>query len=172
MDKLKIIKRRLSTAEVEYFINEIKTTPNITGYTKKEWNNFNNIWVAEVNHEIVGIVVNTNLLKSWVETSIVYVISSKRNQGIGKALFLSAFNSALRENKNIYYVSRNPIVIRWMKEKNMIFSKILGLPLPILIHIIIKSLSIYRIKEYCRKRYIYKPKKQFLHAYIINDLKK
>jgi len=160
-----ITKRSLLDTEIDFIVKEIKKTPNIIGYTRREWRNFKDVWVAEADGDLVGVCVNNSLLSGWGETSILYVVERFRNNGIGKALYKEAFADLRRRKRHIYYVSKNPITLKWMKNEQMKFVKMYQLPWPVLLHILKKVLSFYRIKELIRKSLVFKKEGKFLHAY-------
>lgn len=164
---LTITKSKLTRQEINYLVEGIKATPNIIGYTKREWERFGEVFVARVDGKMVAVAVNSNLTDGWAETPVLFVNEDYRFKGIGKKLFTEAIAELKKSSQNIYYVSRNPIVIKWMQEEGMKFDNIFYLPFPVILHIIHKSLSLYRIKEYIRKLIIFPHQKPFLHAFII-----
>lgn len=165
MNNIVITKRKPRKEEIDFFISEIKTTPNISGYTKKEWERFKDVWIAEAEGKAVGVVVNKNFSKDWAETPILYVHEPHRFKGIGKRLFKEAIKSAKGAKKNIYYVSRNPIVIKWIKEEKMKIVPINKMPLSVFLHFLKKMLNFYRVKEFIRKIMVLKTEGPYIHGY-------
>ena len=58
MSNFQITQRALTSYEIDLVIKAIKETPNITGYTKKEWQSFGKVFVAEINSELAAVAVN------------------------------------------------------------------------------------------------------------------
>lgn len=152
MPNFSITKRPLTIQEIDLVTREIKQTPNITGYTQKEWQNFGKVFVAEVNSEIAGVAVNVSISKEWEEFAVLLVLEKYRGQGLGKALFNVALEDIKNRHKNAYTTSRNPIVLKLMKENGFQFLSLLKLPLPVTLFNLKFICSFYRISEFLRKQ--------------------
>ena len=111
--------RKVNQLEAKKMIDKIKTTPNIVGYTIKEWLNCEHIIVAEdEGGQLLGACLNYDFAESWTKIAALYVFEEFRGRGIGKALFYESFNDAMKRHKNVYTISRNPTIIKMMKEVN------------------------------------------------------
>jgi GNAT superfamily N-acetyltransferase len=172
-ETFKIVQRSLTYTEAKLLVSEIKATPNITGYSINEWLNFKNILVAEVNNqELIGICYNNEFSDNWVKIDVLYVMPEFRNQGIGGKLFYESITLSNKKSKNVYTVTRNPIVINLMKKCDfLIFENIFNLPYPYKqyqcdfnFHNIKWFINFYRIKEMIRKKIIYKSVEPFLYG--------
>ena len=147
-----ILKTQLSENEVNIFQSEIKNTLNITGYTKNEWAKFEDVWVAKVDGEVAGVCVNIEINREWAEIAVLYVLDRYRGKGIGLGLFNTSFEYLKESGKKIYTTTRNPKVEKYMIGKKFSFVSFFALPLPILLFNLRFTCSIFRIREYFRKR--------------------
>ena len=162
----KIIKRSLSEKEIELLIKEVKTTPNIIGYTKREWSKFKNIWVAETENELVGVLVAINLPYNWIDIAVLYVLKPYRNKGIGRELIDTTTTLIETKGNNLYMVSSNPMVIKNMEEINMtLVNSPFKLPLAIQLFNIRYALNLFRIYEAIRKAVKMKREHRFVYGY-------
>lgn len=168
-----LIQRGLQKNEAKLLVEQIKQTPNITGYSLKEWMNFKNILVAEDRKkQLMGVCLYYDFSKQWTFISVLFILNQFRGNGIGKALFCKACQNIQNNNKNIYTASQNPIVIKMMKNLNfIIFDSLLTLPKPYKKYELIFALralkwvmNYYRIKEFVRKSIIYKEKNKFVYG--------
>lgn len=165
-NSLRILKRRLTDDEVVILMKLIRETPNITGYSYREWQTFKNLFVAESADILVGVCVTEPLYGKWEDVALLYVLDAYRRHGIGSELFRYAFRDLKSKKKNIYVTSRNPVVIALMKEYGMKEVRhILMLPILINLHNIIFCCSVYRLTEFIRKRHVYGAQPPFVYAY-------
>jgi len=164
MPAFQITKRLLSSEEIDLVVEEIKQTPNITGYIKKEWENFGKVFVAEVDCKLAGVAVNVSISKEWEELAVLLVLEKFRGQGIGKALFYKALEDIKNRQKNAYTTSRNPIVLKLMKENGFQFVSLLKLPLPITLFNLKFIFSFYRISEFLRKQKFFPKQEAFQYG--------
>lgn len=114
-----IVPRRLTAEEALCLHRELKTTPNILGYTAGELRAQRDVYVAECEGRMVGACFNTDLPFGWTEIAVLYVLPDGRGQGAGRALFDAAWERIVSRGRHIFVLSRNPIVIGWMEEKGM-----------------------------------------------------
>ncbi|HBG81682.1 TPA: hypothetical protein DDW69_02455 [candidate division CPR2 bacterium] len=157
-------KRSLTDKEAELLIREIRSLPGIIAYTKKDLKRFKEVWVAEIEGKFIGVVVNKDFWQDWTEVKILFVKEEYRDQGIGLDLFKTALNSIKERKRNLYVVSRNPIVVKWMKDEKIPLLKIYQLPIAIRLNIIKKSLNLQRIFEYLRKALILRNKHKWVYG--------
>ena len=152
MPNLQITHRALTSEEIDLCIQALKETPNITGYTKQEWQNFGKVFVAKVNSELVAVAVNVEISKHWEELAVLIVLEKFRGRGLGKTLFNLALQDILGRKKNAYTTSRNPIVLNLMKQSGFKFTSLFQLPLPITFFNLRFIYSLYRLQEFLRKQ--------------------
>lgn len=144
---------------------EIKSTPNILGATRDEWRLFGEIWVAEENGSLVGVAVNRDTGSTWSEITLLYILIAYRGVGAGRRLFEAAWGELEKRGRNLYVISRNPAVIKMMKEKDMRFVNLLLLPYEIQRYNIRFMLNRYRMVELVRKSIVYRGRSlSFKHA--------
>jgi len=161
-----IKKRKLTKAEIALLIDEIQRTPFMNGHSKREWRNFSDVFVAEVDNKFAGVCVDIDLGFNWIEIGAIIVLEKYRGLKIGKKLFEKAFDFAIAKKKNIYVVSRNPVVVKWMKEKGMVLKNhVFGLPWVILWHDFVMFFSFFRIIEFFRKSFSYRNKPEYIYGY-------
>lgn len=159
-----ILKRPLTDQEIDLVFKEIKTTPNITGYTKNEWKGFQDIFVAEKDGKLIGLSLLKVLDEDWSELAALYILPTFRHKGIGRRLFYKSIEYLKTKNKNIYTVSRNPLVIDLMRTNQFKIIGFSSLPRAIKVHIFKHSMSFYRFKEYIRKVFVYKSKDKWVYS--------
>lgn len=162
-DNLNFKERTLTLDESKFLVSEIKNTSNITGYTEKEWQKFFKTIVCEDNGNLAGVCTIAKISNHWYEIAVIYVKQEYRGQGIGTQLFELANNYL--EGRNIYCSSRNPTIIKLMEKKNYtIYNTLSKLPLTINLFNIKWILSIYRLKEGFRKKYMNKSMNGFVYG--------
>lgn len=83
----KISERQLDEQEINELISGIKQTPFIIGYNKKEWLDFEKVYVAEMKDKIMGVCAIKKINSDWSEIIILFIFAEFRKQGIGKLLF-------------------------------------------------------------------------------------
>jgi len=166
MNDLVIKKRKPKEGEIDLLVNEIRETPFIVGLTKREWGNFCDIFVANISGFLAGVCVVKNLSFNWVEIGPILVLKKYRGKNIGQNLFDQAFDFAESKKKNIYIVSRNPVIVKWMEKRGMVLkNNLIGLPWPILWHDFVMVFSLFRIFEFLRKSFIFRKKSEYIYGY-------
>lgn len=176
----KIRQRKLKRNEAILLVEKIKETPNITGYSLREWLNFSNLLIAESNEErLIGICTCCDFGKRWTFLSVLFVLKEFRGQGVGTILFNKTCDISLSRKKNLYTSSQNPTVIKMMKAREFItFTTLIKLPrnykryeFVFFVRLLKWLISCYRIKEIHRKSKIfsdsYKDKKTM---FMVSDL--
>lgn len=153
MDEIIIKNRCLTLDEAKTIRQEIRETPNLTGYSLHELLGFSNVFVSMANKHFAGMIANINFAKNWTEISAFVVLEKYRGQGIGRKLFDSAYIVAEETGKNIFIVSRNPVVIKMMEAKGSLTlaNSLFKLPWAIVFFEFKAVFSWYRITEYFRK---------------------
>jgi GNAT superfamily N-acetyltransferase len=168
-----ITKRRVDQPEAKILVDQIKHTPNIIGYTLKEWMNSEHMFIAENEHgQILGACLNYDFAQNWTKIAALYVFEEFRNQGIGKALFSESYNDSIKRHKNIYTISCNPIVLNMLTQLEFVtFANLLNFPvcfkhdrLDFYIHTLQWLSNPYRIKEITRKHIIDRPEQAFVYG--------
>jgi GNAT superfamily N-acetyltransferase len=150
--------RRLTLPEAVHLHEELKTTPNILGYTVQELLKFPHVWVAEVAGEgssgdsvIAGACISKDLLFGWTDIAMLYVLPDFRGRGIGTLLYTSAFNAAQEQRRHVYTLSRSPEMIHLMKRFGLTITKAWNAPLAVHLEMERHMMSVYRWREAARK---------------------
>jgi GNAT superfamily N-acetyltransferase len=144
--------RRLKPTEALRLHEELKTTPNILGYTVREINAFHDVFVAEVDEQFAGACVSKDLLLGWTDLVVLYVLPEFRGRGLGAELYTAAWQRAAERGRHIFTLSRSPQVIHLMERFGMkISGSMLCAPLAVHLHMNKHMMSAYRIKEAIRK---------------------
>ncbi len=168
-----IVKRKVNELEAALLIEQIKSTPNIVGYTMKEWLKCEHIMVAEDDRgQLLGACLNYDFAKNWTKIAALYVFEEFRGRGIGTALFDRSFNDAIDRHQHVYTISRNPIVIKKMNELNFTtFNSLLNFPdrfksdrLDFYAHSLQWLSSTYRIQEIVRKQIAFPAQQDFIYG--------
>jgi len=162
MEQFEIQKRALTDQEIDLVVEEIKKTPNITGYTKKEWQKFADIFVAQKSGELAGICLVKKINKQWSELAVLFVLPKFRHLGLGRKLHFKAMEYL--QNKNIYAVTRNEATIDFLKHDHFELLNFSQLPFFLKLRVFIYALSFYRIKEYVRKTRVFKNTQKWFYA--------
>ena len=169
----KINSRKLTEQEAILLVENIKLITEITGYSLKEWLTFESVLVAEDREEnMLGVCLAYDFSSNWSFISVLFVLEKFRGKGIGQQLFKEACRRILFRKRNIYTSSRNPVVIKMMKQLNFIlFDTLYVLPQPFkkyeldfLLRGIKWITSFYRMKELSRKYLKYKEKRKFVYG--------
>jgi len=165
-----IVNRKINYSEANFIIKNIKQTPNIMGYSSKEWIASEHIMIAEdENQNIVGVCLNYDFHEDWCKIAALFVLKDYRGLGLGKSLFYQSYNNAIERGKNIYTISANPIVLKMMKELDFLtVEKLNHVPNKykniFYLHTIKWIINLFRIKEILRKKLIFGDSKDFLYG--------
>lgn len=131
---------------------ELKTTPNILGYTVREILRFRDVLIAEVEGSFAGVCVSKDLLFGWTDIAVLYVLPDYRGKGMGTELYTAAWERARERRRHIYTLSRNPQVIHMMERFGMkVSGAIWSAPLAYHLHMNCHMTSLYRMTEAIRK---------------------
>jgi len=170
----KIIKRKLNENEIALMVAEIKKTPHISAYSKLEWKNCQNLFVAQNDEgEMLGACLNDDFQKSWTEIAALFVLENYRGVGIGKELFKMSLIDIIARKRNVLAMSNNPFVVKMMKEYRLeTFDSLENLPDPYRQHSFILNsfyeirwfLNWYRITEIIRKKFVFGAKAKFTYG--------
>ncbi|WP_427162395.1 GNAT family N-acetyltransferase [Aliinostoc sp. HNIBRCY26] len=170
---VKIIKRKVTTSETKFLLKAIKLTPNIMGYSFREWMEAEHIMVAEDEAgKILGVCLNYDFHEYWNKIAALFVLEEFRGQGIGKLLFYESYQDAARRNKNVFTISANQIVIKMMQDLNFVlFNNLLDFPQVISQyrftfygHSLAWLMNFYRMQEIIRKTIVYSDRQNFVYG--------
>lgn len=153
--------RSLTKSEAEIISDEIKNTDNISGYLISELLRFDEMIVTEDAGEINGILFYKEY-RRFVDMKLMIVCRQYRGQGIGRVMFLYFLNKFKLSNKTIYTVTKNPQVVSIISRVGFKKSNFLNLPFLAQINQISLMFSLYRIKEFFRKK-LYLNKNKFYY---------
>ena len=144
--------RPLTADEASSLHRELKTTPNIIGYTAAELLRFRDVVVADVEGEFAGACLSKDLQFGWTDIAVLYVLPAFRGQGIGAVLYASAFARARERGRHVFTLSRSPEVIGLMGRAGMTLTRsVWRAPLAFHLHMNRHMMSRYRIAEMLRK---------------------
>ena len=145
--------RPLTDLEAELLHRELKSTPNILGYTIGELRRLTDVQVAEQEARFAGVCFSVDLRGKWTEIAALYVLPEFRGLGLGERLFEAASRRAQERRRHVYVLSRNPQVIAWMREAGMtIDTQHWRAPPAVHWYLLGYMASRYRIAESVRKR--------------------
>ncbi len=158
---VRLIPRKLTTEEATLLHEELKSTPNILGYTVRELLQFTDVIVAEVapNEEgredsfvFAGACVSKDLLFNWTDIAVLYVLPAFRSRRIATQLYEAAFARARDRKRHIYTLSRSPQIIALMERQGMKMTKApWNAPFAVHWHMNCHMTSVYRWREASRK---------------------
>ena len=144
--------RRLTQPEAEHLHEELKTTPNILGYTVPELLRFTDIFVAESEGRLAGVCISKDLRFGWTDIAVLYVLPAFRGQGVARELYTAAWKRAEQRNRHLYTLSCSPPVIHLMQEFGMKMTpRMWNAPLAVHLHMQCHMMSVYRVREALRK---------------------
>lgn len=151
-EDLLLVRRSLTPAEASRFHEELKTTPNILGYTVKELLGFRDVLVAEAEGDFAGVCISKDLLFGWTDIAVLYVLPAFRGRGIGTRLYTAAWERARHRGRHIYTLSRSPEVLHLMESLGMEpCASVWRAPLAVHLHMNRHMASWYRTREAFRK---------------------
>jgi GNAT superfamily N-acetyltransferase len=150
---LTLTHRRLSRGEATALHEDLKSTPNILGYTASELLRFQDVLVASAaDGAFAGACINKDLAFGWTDIAVVYVLPAFRGRGAGTLLYTAAWESARSRGRHIVTLSRSPAVIHLMERLGM---RITHSPwkAPLAFHLEMNRhmMSLYRVRESFRK---------------------
>lgn len=149
---MKITHRPLTHAEALQLHRELKTTPNILGYTVRELERLSDVQVAEADGDFAGVCFSVDLAAGWTEIAALYVLPEFRGLGMGAGLFRAAWERAEGRRRHIYVLSRNPQVVGWMRERGMtVDGRLWRAPFAVHWYMQCYMASLYRVAESIRK---------------------
>jgi GNAT superfamily N-acetyltransferase len=155
--------RKLTYEEAATLHEELKTTPNILGYTINELTRFQDVFVAAVEGQFAGVCISKDLRFGWTDIAVLYVLPAFRGLGLGTELYTAAYQRAEQRGRHIFTLSSNPQVIRLMERFGMEQTKsMLKAPLAVHLHMNRHMMSLYRIKEAIRKSKAMKRESAFI----------
>ena len=173
--EIKIVKRKLNGKEAKLLVTAIKNSPDISGYTVREWVNCSNVFVAEDREgKTLGACMNDDFAKGWTEIAVLFVFEQHRERGIGRAFLNLSLEDARKRNKNVMMLSRNDIVTRMMLESGLkIISNRAELPGYLKKHKLTLTLyydtrwlmNFYRIFEIIRKKVAFGVRQPFIYGF-------
>lgn len=103
--KMCIEKRKLVEEEINRLIQEMKKFPDIGLFTKNLWKDFQDIFVAQKNGNLIGVCTIVDL-GTWIKIGPLIVLSKFQGKGYGKLLFTHVMNTY--KKKNLYIGSSHP----------------------------------------------------------------
>jgi GNAT superfamily N-acetyltransferase len=131
---------------------ELKSTPNILGFTVRELVTMRDVQVAEVHGVFAGAALTFDMPWGWTEIAAVYVLPKFRGRGVGDLLLCTAWNRAVERGRCLYMLSRNAGIIEWMRAQGMAISEsILLAPLAVHVWMPVYMASWHRTSESFRK---------------------
>ncbi|MBC8139736.1 MAG: GNAT family N-acetyltransferase [Fibrella sp.] len=154
--------RTLTLAEANCLHEELKSTPNILGYTVSEILRFSDVLVAvaidtDGTEMFAGVCVSKELLWGWTEIAVLYVLPAFRGRRLSTQLFTTAFAQAQERGRHIFTLSRSPEAIHLMKRLGMEMSgSAWKAPLAVHLEMNWHMMSTYRWREASRKMKIRK----------------
>ncbi len=158
--KIRLERRPLTSAEADRLHHELKTTPNILGYTPRELLAFGSGFVAVVDDAsddvsgatFAGACLSKDLLWNWTDIALLYVLPAFRGRGISTTLFTEAFADAQTRGRHVFTLSRTPQVIHLMERLGIATTRTSWMA-PLAVHLDMNwhMMSLYRWREAFRK---------------------
>jgi GNAT superfamily N-acetyltransferase len=149
--------RRLTPAEAVLLHEELRTTPNILGYTVSELLAFKEVLIAEGigvedGNFLAGVCISKDLRFEWTELAVLYVLPGFRGRGVGGLLFTKAFTEAEKRRRHIFALSRSPETIHLMERFGMtLVGSAWKAPFAVHLGMSRHMMSLYRLREGLRK---------------------
>lgn len=156
--EVRLSNRRLTPVEAVLLHEELKTTPNILGYTVSELLAFKKVLIAEGigvgegGGSLTGVCISKDLRFEWTELAVLYVLPDFRGRGVGGLLFTEAFTEAEKRGRHIFALSRSPETIHLMERFGMTLSgSAWNAPFAVHLGMSRHMMSLYRLREGLRK---------------------
>ena len=150
--KAMLTHRKLTSEEAALLHAELKTTPNILGYTIRELLRCSDVWVAEEDGAFAGACISKDLRFGWTDIAVLYVVPAFRGRGLGRELYDVAWKRAEQRGRHILTLSRNLEVIVMMKRRGMrVSGSMWKAPFAMHLHMQCHMMSVYRLREGLRK---------------------
>lgn len=150
---MEINHRPLTHPEALRLHMELKTTPNILGYTVRELRRLSDVQVAEAEGKFAGVCFSIDLAGGWTEIAALYVLPEFRGAGLGKSLWRSAWKRTQSRRRHVYVLSRNSKIVEWMREAGMtVDDKLWRAPPAVHQYMPRYMANWYRVTESIRKR--------------------
>ena len=145
--------------EEEYIqiIKEINNSPNIVNWNVSEIKHLEESssdiikYLFDKNHNLVGLYVIKKLNIRYIEIAVILVLEEYRDLGYGYRLLMNCLNDCKNYNSNIYTVSRNPVVTKWLKQENFNRIPLIKLPKEIFFTLIKSKLKWYKLGSGIKK---------------------
>jgi GNAT superfamily N-acetyltransferase len=147
-----ITRRGLTAPEAARLHEELKTTPNILGYTVRELLRFTDVLVAEAKGDFAGACLSKDLAFGWTDIAVLYVLPAFRGTGVGTRLYAAAWEADWERGRHIITLSRAPQVIHLMERFGMELTRS-AWRAPFAYHMEMNwhMMSLYRWREMMRK---------------------
>ncbi len=148
-----LVRRPLTLEEARVLHEELKTTPNILGYTVPELLRFREVIVVhDAEGAFAGACLSKDLAFGWTDIAVLYVLPAFRGRKIGTLLYAAAFEKARRRGRHVFTLSRSPEVIGLMERFGLELTRSVWRA-PFAFHLYMNQhmTSVYRIKESIRK---------------------
>ena len=147
-----LVLRSLTPQEARTLHEELKTTPNILGYTVRELLGFQEAFVAEAAGVFAGVCLSKDLRFGWTDIAALYVLPEFRGRGLGTELYQAAWRRAEERRRHIITLSRSPTVVSLMERSGMAVSPSMRRA-PFAMHLYMQChmTSLYRTREALRK---------------------
>ncbi len=165
--------RPLTVDEATVLHHELKTTPNILGYSVHELTDFGTGIVAVADTDtgaaFAGVCLCKDLLWNWSDIAVLYVLPTFRGARLGSRLFTAAFDTLRERERHIFVLSRTPQIIRLMEARQMRMGGS-GFAAPLAVHIDINlhMMNAYRWREAVRKQ---KMRREDGHSFVMGTKK-
>lgn len=147
-----LMRRSLTREEAELLHEELKTTPNILGYSVKELLRFQDMFVAEIEGCFAGVCICRDLHFGWTDIAVLYVLPEFRGRGLGTGLYTTAWEWTQRRRRHIFTMSCSAEVIHLMQRLGMeLTTSMSRVPPAVHLHMNRHMMNWYRISEAIRK---------------------
>lgn len=175
-----VINRKVTPSEAQRLVAAIQLTPSIIGYSVQEWVDSEHVIVAEDPEGLlVGACLNYDFHSDWRKLAALIVMGDFRGKGIGRTLFHKSCSDTQKNNRNIYTISSNQIVIQMMDDLGFsTFKNILYLSQAhraygalFCLHSLRWMMHFYRLREIFRKTILYREKTNFVFGTKVFDHK-
>jgi GNAT superfamily N-acetyltransferase len=114
--------------------------------------------------QLAGVCATKRLSGKYHEIAFILILPAYRRQGLGSALFRTAFRRLSDQGYATLCISREPSVLRLMEEAGMRFLPEWRLPLAVHLAKMHHYWSVYRFREAFRKVPMYRDQPPFQYA--------
>jgi GNAT superfamily N-acetyltransferase len=150
-----IIKERFTESEALAWQSEARKSAFLLGYNLKDLLSFKNVYKVYHGQDFIGSAFNLDFGQNWTELSGFIIKEDYRGQGLGGQLFKLLYAEAVDRGRNLYVVTRNPVMKKSMIKYDFETSTdFFSLPREIQLYTMKSIFNRYRLSQGLKKGFL------------------